>query len=278
MINFDGVPTHEYDELTSTKRKLDINEVLNNIDAGNTSYLEELPEEERKQFTPYVVLRFLGSLDDSVQLTYRAKDLEDVLGKWAKGAKEILNEFIEEFNGNPSVNCTGVKKYEHAKYDWRIGFSVQDKKTADELTIKLSEFGVSPIETISLISATDMKNYIIMLNELVNMDFWDMQKFPNELYKMMCCISTMIDTKNLKRSWIPFSKSIKNTSDPDILAVFKQTLDEPTQCQLNSSEYQILLRSYDKKSFKELLNDLGKSEDEAKKLLTKFDKEQKKHG
>lgn len=278
MINFDGVPTHEYDELTHEKRKLDISEVLKNIDIGNTKYLKNLPDEEKKQFTPYVVMRFLGSLDDSVQLTYKSKDIENIMGKWTAGAKQVLNEFVDEFNKTSSGICTNVKKYEHAKYDWRIGFSVQDMSTANALAEQMKEFGVTPIETVSLISASEMKNYLIMLNELVNVGFWDMQSFSEELYEMMCNVSKFTGTGELKRSWLAFAKSLKNTADEDIVNVIKKTVDPLTSNQINSSEYIIMLKAYDKKSFSTLLKELGTPEEDSKKLLTKFEKELKKYG
>lgn len=48
--------------------KLDMFEVLNNINAKNYNYLESLDPEVSKQFTPYVVLSWLSSSTDPLQI------------------------------------------------------------------------------------------------------------------------------------------------------------------------------------------------------------------
>lgn len=48
--------------------KLDIFEVLNNINAKNYNYLDSLDPDVSKQFTPYVVLSWLSSSTDPLQI------------------------------------------------------------------------------------------------------------------------------------------------------------------------------------------------------------------
>jgi hypothetical protein len=48
--------------------KLDVFEVLNNINAKNYNYLSSLDDELKKQFTPYVVHNWISSTTDPLQM------------------------------------------------------------------------------------------------------------------------------------------------------------------------------------------------------------------
>ena len=279
MFDFNGLPTSSEDEesVLDSKTKLDMNLLLEKIDMADYGYYETLSEKEKKHFQPYIVLRWISSLDDSVQVTYNAKKVEAIFGKWSSGGKDALNELKDEFNSSSSGVCISIAKYEHAKYDWRIKFAVQDKASADSLISTMNEFGIAGHEIVSLIDSTTIKYHLIMLNDMVNQNFWEMKNHPELVYQLMCSVSEMIGPQKRAHNWLPHCKGLKNV-DKNIFNIIKLTQSDYTSVNLNEAEYKILLSGYTKDSFEELLKDLGTSEQEIKSLLKQFKAEIEKYG
>jgi hypothetical protein len=279
MFDFSGLPiaTEEEDSSTGTNTKLDMNLLLEKIDMADYDYFDTLSDKEKKHFQPYIVLRWVSSLDDSVQVTYNARKVESIFGKWSSGGKDALNELKDEFNSTGAGVCISAAKYEHAKYDWRIKFAVQDKASADALIATMQEFGIGGSEIISLIDSTTIKFHLIMLNDMVNQDFWDMKNHPELVYQLMCSVSEMIGPQKRAHNWLPHCKGIKNV-DKTLFEIIKRTQSEYTAVQLTEAEYKILLSGYTKDTFEELLKDLGSSEQEVKSLLKQFKAESEKYG
>ena len=279
MFDFSGLPiaTEEEDSSTGTNTKLDMNLLLEKIDMADYDYFDTLSDKEKKHFQPYIVLRWVSSLDDSVQVTYNARKVESIFGKWSSGGKDALNELKDEFNSTGAGVCISAAKYEHAKYDWRIKFAVQDKASADALIATMQEFGIGGSEIISLIDSTTIKFHLIMLNDMVNKDFWDMKNHPELVYQLMCSVSEMIGPQKRAHNWLPHCKGIKNV-DKTLFEIIKRTQSEYTAVQLTEAEYKILLSGYTKDTFEELLKDLGSSEQEVKSLLKQFKAESEKYG
>ena len=82
--------------------KLDINEVLAHIDNIDMGYFDSLSDEDKKLFQPYVVLRWMTSLNDSVVLKYKSSLFESVTGKWKEGGKDTCKQIVDAVN-----NLTG---------------------------------------------------------------------------------------------------------------------------------------------------------------------------
>jgi len=279
MFDFSGLPiaTEEEDSSTGANTKLDMNLLLEKIDMADYDYFDTLSDKEKKHFQPYIVLRWVSSLDDSVQVTYNARKVESIFGKWSSGGKDALNELKDEFNSTGAGVCISAAKYEHAKYDWRIKFAVQDRASADALIATMQEFGIGGSEIISLIDSTTIKFHLIMLNDMVNQDFWDMKNHPELVYQLMCSVSEMIGPQKRAHNWLPHCKGIKNV-DKTLFEIIKRTQSEYTAVQLTEAEYKILLSGYTKDTFEELLKDLGSSEQEVKSLLKQFKAESEKYG
>ncbi len=280
MFNFDGFKDYDEDgeERVSTgKPTLNIQDVLKNIDIANFDYLSTLPDDVKKTFTPYTVQRWMGSLDDSVQLTFNAKSLEAVFGSWKTSGKESLNELVNEFNGTEN-KCTSVSKYAHTQYDWRIKFAVNSKASGLELVEMIKEFvpNAKP-EFITLVSTEVAQDNIQMLNELVNVNFWELNKHPELVYKLLCLVSVVTDTNVKQRTWIPFSKNNKS-SDSEIFKIFKKSMSEAGSTQFDVSEYKIMLKLTSKKEFEQMLMDMGYQDTERKPLMKKYKTEQEKYG
>ncbi|UYE98709.1 hypothetical protein XbC2_280 [Xanthomonas phage XbC2] len=279
MFDFSGLPISSEDEdsASESNHKLDMNLLLEKIDMADYGYYETLSDKEKKHFQPYIVLRWISSLDDSVQLTYNAKKVEAIFGKWSGGGKEALNELKDEFNSTGNGICISTAKYEHAKYDWRIKFAVQDRASADALVLLMKEFGITGHEIISLIDSTTIKYHLIMLNDMVNSNFWEMKNHPELVYQLMCSVSEMIGPQKRAHNWLAHCKGLKNV-DKNIFEIIKRTQPESVSVQMNEAEYKILLSSYTKETFEELLKDLGSSEQEIKTLLKLFKAENEKYG
>ena len=279
MFDFSGLPNTSEDEdaIAESNHKLDMNLLLEKIDMADYGYYETLSDKEKKHFQPYIVLRWISSLDDSVQLTYNAKKVESIFGKWSSGGKDALNELKDEFNGTGAGVCISAAKYEHAKYDWRIKFAVQDTASANALISTMSQFGIGGGEIISLIDSTTIKYHLIMLNDMVNQNFWEMKNHPDLVYQLMCSVSEMIGAQKRAHNWLPHCKGLKNV-DKNLFEIIRRTQPETVAAQMNEAEYKILLSSYTKETFEELLKDLGSSEQEIKSSLKQFKAETEKYG
>ena len=62
-------------------KKLDIKEVLKNIDNNNKNWLSELPEEDRSKFDPFIVMQFLSSANNGEQHEDALMITNEVLNK-----------------------------------------------------------------------------------------------------------------------------------------------------------------------------------------------------
>lgn len=278
MFDFGNIKTSYEIEEEERKAKpnITLNDFLSNIDSSNYAYYENLSEEDKKLFVPYTALRWVSALDDSISVTYKAKDIEDVFGKWTKGGKEVLNELKDEMNSNKRMICTSVSKYEHNKYDWRIKFSASDSSAVDEIKKSLIQMGIHSLEVIQL-TQTDITQYeLMLLNDLVNSDLWDMQKHPELVYRLMCSVQSMLGTEGMKRTWIPFCKGMSNVNK-DILNIFKKIVSPLTSCQLDSDEYRILLSNIDVEKFKNILLGMGYEKGEITSLSKIYKAEIQKH-
>lgn len=280
MFNFDGIKSYnDSDEEISTlgsKPSLNIQEVLENIDLANFDYLDSLSDEIKKTFTPYTVQRWMGSLDDSVQVTFNAKILESVFGSWKSTGKSALNELVSEFNTD-CIKCTSVSKYAHTQYDWRIKFAVNSLSTGNELIKLIKEFvpNAKP-DIITLVSTEVTQDNIQMLNELVNINFWELNKHPELIYKLLCLVSVVTDTNVKQRTWIPFSKNNKS-SESEIFQIIKKSLTELSSNQFNIQEYKIVLKNTSIEDFDKLLLEMGYQDKDRKPLLKKYKTEHEKY-
>lgn len=278
MFDFSNTKTssEEIETQKESSIKLDMNLLLEKIDLADYDYYDSLSDKEKKHFTPYTVLRWVSALDDSTVVTYNAKKVEAVFGKWSAGGKEALNELRTEFIQN-GINVIGVAKYEHAKFDWRIKFAVPNQETAKALIDSMKEFSITGSEVVSLIDSTTAKYHLIMLNEMVNEGFWSMKDHPDLVYQLLCSASSMIGAEKRAHTWLPFPKGLKNV-DKDIFALIKKTQTVYTASQLTEDEYKIILLSYDKKSFDVLLGEFGYQDSDRKGLLKQFKSECEKYG
>lgn len=279
MFEFDGKKTALEKEMEENKQRpsVTLGTFLSNIEHSNYGFYDSLPDEDKKAFVPYTGLRMVSSLDDSLAVTFKASDVESIFGKWAKGAKEALNELREELNREIPNGFMSVSKYEHAKYDWRIKFSVLNTKCIDLLKKTMIDMGIQSRSVESMVSKETAQFQLMLLNDWVNDGMWDMQKHPELSYRMMCGAQSVLGENNLKPNWLPFCKGMK-TVNKDIFDVMRQQVSTISSCQFSIEEYKILLNSYTDEEFKQILVDMGNDNSTVKNLMKSFKQEVQKYG
>lgn len=83
---------------TTTKRKLDLKEVLAEVDARNYDFYDSLEDDQKKEFSPYVLMRFISS---------------------AKGDSDIQEWFLDRTNELVNKNFF-VLGHKHKKLMWQL--------------------------------------------------------------------------------------------------------------------------------------------------------------
>ena len=277
MLDFSNIKAKSVDENDKpTQHTFSIAEFLKHIDRADYKYYNDMTEDERKEFTPYTVLRWVSSLDDSLQVTFPSSKVENVFGKWKAGGKEALTELVKELNST-GVNVTSVTKYCHRDYDWRIKFAVQSNDDANKLIAAMTEFSIAGGQIISLVDSDVVRYQLIMLNDMVNDGFWDMKEHPELVYQLLCSVHDMLGGKELPRNWLNFSKSFKRANN-ELFELIKSTQPDSIATQMNEDEYKIVLLQYNKKTFESFLEDIGLQEKEMKSMMKLFKEECKKYG
>ena len=77
------------------KRELDLNRVLSAVDNKNYNFYDNLTEAELKEFSPFVLMRFVSNVDS------RDRDIQE----WFV---EMTNELVNKNHWDLSMkNCTG---------------------------------------------------------------------------------------------------------------------------------------------------------------------------
>lgn len=111
-------------------------------------------------------------------------------------------------------------------------------------------------------SSDDAINYIINVNEVVNQGFWELSKFPDLQWRLMCAVGY---SQQFKHGWIPLASSRKKVSKVDAVLL-------ELHPQLNDEELALMRSKFTKESFKQLLLDMGKPDPEIKPLVEEFKK------
>ena len=106
---------------------------------------------------------------------------------------------------------------------------------------------------------------IIATNDLVNIGFWQLSKYPDLQHLLLCVAS--LGSKQYHQ-WIPNKSKVSKT--PAIDQFFIDLYPD-----INEQELAILKQTHDKDSFKQLLYDAGKSEAEIKTLMEEWKKHSK---
>lgn len=253
--------------------KLDINDVLTHIDSVDMGYFESLSDEDKKLFQPYVVLRWLTSLNDSVVLKYRSSQFESVVGKWKEQGKETCKQIVDAVNTLiGSTVCTGVNKTgDQNTRAWYIVFSVTNQTAANAVETHIKNLtGQTPCTISSDLDSETYKTNIITTNEYVNVGFWDTNKHPELQYKLMCVAGAYTTGVNKPRSWLPMIGGDKSNINT-VLEFFKKFYDDPC---MRPAEAKLILTQLSRDEFVQMVESSGLvSSSEYKRFITAYERE-----
>jgi hypothetical protein len=104
---------------------------------------------------------------------------------------------------------------------------------------------------------------ILAVNDLVNIGFWQLSKNHKELQHLLLCVGSL-GTKQYHQ-WVPVKT--RKGENSAINEFFREIYPDS-----NDMELSILKQNYDKDSFKQLLYDAGKSDQEVKSLMDEWKK------
>jgi hypothetical protein len=156
------------------KPRLDLKQILYSLDSKNRNFYKNLSEEDKKQYVPFVLMRFLSSTPDQ----------------------------------------SGCHDY-----------------------------------------------HIHMVNELINQNFWMLNKHPELCHLLMTAIGTG------QKQYHPWIAGPKKRQGEKIFELFQQQYPG-----LNEDEFAILLASYDSHSFKEYCQQWGMEDQQVKQYAELFNK------
>jgi hypothetical protein len=104
--------------------------------------------------------------------------------------------------------------------------------------------------------------YILMTNEMLNLGFWDLSKHPELCWKLMCAAGSGTVQRH---GWVPLGSRRKTVSKVD--SFFLELYPH-----LNDEELTTLRGKFTVDSFKQLLKDTGRPDQEIKPLVDEFKK------
>lgn len=253
--------------------KLDINDVLAHIDSIDMGYFDSLSDEDKKLFQPYVVLRWLTSLNDSVVMKYRSSQFESITGKWKEQGKETCKQIVDAVNNLAGCTvCTGVNKTgDQNTRAWYIVFSVTNQSAAPIVEAHIKSLtGQSPCSISSDLDSETYKTNILATNEYVNIGFWDTNKHPELQYKLMCVSGAYTAGVNKPRSWLSMIGGDKSNINI-VLEFFKKFYDDPC---MRHDEAKLIIAQISRDEFVQMIESSGLiSSSDYKRFITAYERE-----
>lgn len=267
------VPKYFYDEETDepaeTRRSgdnLNIQDVIKAIAASDYGFLDRLEPHQKKQFNPYLTLKWLSGIDTSTYISFNSKTLESYIGAWKTQGKKFLSEFIECYNNDTGTNnIMKASKYQAGDYDWRIkvtATSMADAMLFLEMLNSVLEANLTPLPTPE---EEDPSIYLMALNTLVNKNFWEMRNDPELVFRMMCYCSEFTGYRNPNRVWQG------TQSNQRIVKMRKFVADVFGVSDLNDQEIQLVFSNNTTEEVTYYMEMLGLPDNEIKSNLKLFE-------
>lgn len=104
--------------------------------------------------------------------------------------------------------------------------------------------------------------HILMVNEVVNVGFWELSKHPELQWKLMCAAGS---GTAYKHGWVPMASARKSLSKLNQLLLSLKP-------GINDEELAIFRSKFTKESLKQLLLDMAMSDADIKPLMEEFKK------
>jgi hypothetical protein len=111
-------------------------------------------------------------------------------------------------------------------------------------------------------TSDDQVQMLMNCNDFVNVGFWDLSGHPDLQWRLMCSAGM---GKEFRHGWIPMATSKRKVGK--LNAVLLELYP-----QLNDEELTLLLSKFTRETFKQLLLDMGKPDQEIKPLVDEFKK------
>lgn len=214
------VPKYYYDESVddpeTTKQRsgetLNIQDVIKAISESDYGFLDRLEPHLKKQFNPYLTLKWLSGIDStSAYISFNSKMLESYIGVWKTFGKKFLTDLIECHN-NEAGNNNVLKaiKYQAGEYDWRIKITATTMDDAMRFLDSLNMCLDTTLTPLPPSEEDDPTMYLMALNTLVNKNFWDMRNDPDMVFRMMCYCSEFTEYRNPRRVWRGTTTNLKH--------------------------------------------------------------------
>ena len=113
------------------------------------------------------------------------------------------------------------------------------------------------------------QDFLINVNEFVNIDFWSITKHPSLQHQMLCIANALsAGSSTTRHSWVPFLKTTKKKST--INDFFRNI--NPS---INDQEIEILKSQYSNDDFEKLVKLFGMQDSDVKRLVKAWKDETK---
>lgn len=139
--------------MKKTKYKLDIFSLFNKIDSGDLKFYEKLSNDEKKDYSPLIIMRWLSGCDDHRQIVFLNTLVNTMVFPLAKHI-ELLSKLLV-------VASSKNKK----RYQW-IGQKKSSNKVSNKIKVLSEYFGYSEREAKLNLKLINNNEYEIMANEL----------------------------------------------------------------------------------------------------------------
>jgi len=151
--------------------------------------------------------------------------------------------------------------------DWRDEVYHADKKNFDWLVDMDADLAktFSPLVAMkwcSVVEGPASDYYIQMINDIVNIGFWELYKHPDLQWRLLCAAGSGTSQRH---GWVPMANKRKTVSKLD--QVFLKL-----HPQLNDEELKLFRSKFTVDSLKELLRDMALSDADIKPLVDEFKK------
>lgn len=137
----------------TTKYKLDIFSLFNKIDSGDLSFYNKLSDEEKKDYSPLIIMRWLSGCNDPRQIVFLNTLVNQMVFPLAKHP-ELLSKLLV-------VSSSKQKR----RYSW-VPQKKAGSKTPNKLRVLLEYYGYSAREAKNYLNILDDDSYVDMATKL----------------------------------------------------------------------------------------------------------------
>lgn len=145
--------------------KVDIFKLLHEIDSGNINFYQSLSEQQQKNISPLVTMRWMSGTKNKNQITL---------------INNLLNPFVYRLSKHKSllyklmcISSTGTQK----TYSWVVKAS--KIKTTCKIQLLMDTYGISPKSAVDYVDFFDEKDYLDMADK-IGYDDDMLKKLKNE--------------------------------------------------------------------------------------------------